>query len=642
MHYFPVLTFLSGIFWASKFGGERLIFAGAAALHAVLALLVLLVALALAPRVVVHGSRLRLVGWHAFWALILSLWNLAATSNYLSRQLWGDPMSFDAMLGLSRQDAVQDQLAVLRSPSGLLILLGSLLLVYLGYLAYVRVAAALRDFGRPVLSYHRGLLVVCLAFVLVAAFRYPGISKEEPIFAFAGKAGNFSDLQGLEERRAAARLADRKSLLNYTANGQQPTKNVVLILADSLRADRLQAYGYARPTTPFLRRLLEDPRTQKAEYAFSSCSESFCGITSTLTGRPYPEVSHGSAKIYDYLGQVGYTSELILSGDHVHLADLPLFYGDGAKRNHSPEVDRLLMESDDRGILEYLEQLPDFDGRPRFFFFFVMSSHAGGRRLPQFNQFRPDDSNLARARWNNNDAAEMLRSIRRPPTYLEGVANYYDNGVQQADFFIEKIFTHLEKRGYLDDGLVIVSSDHADTLGEHNHIGHTHRLYNTDIRIPLLLWDSDPSARPKELPIAAQPNIAPTILSRLGLPVPAALTASPLDLPQEHFESQHVTRRQQEPCAAAISGNRQRLYKLIACTDHRSPVREELYEMIADPGEQNDLLQDPVRQAEAAALLPGLRARLDFFYQDMLGAPDPASETGTARRLESGRDTSGS
>lgn len=625
MHYFPFLTFLSSLFWASKLGGEKLIFAGAAALHAVFGLLVLLVALTWVPRAAASGSRLRLAGWHGFWALILLIWNLAAAGNYISRQHWGDPMSFDAMLGLSRQDMFRAELInTFTNPRGLLLLLGSLVLVYLGYRVYVRFAAALRDFGRPGIQFQRGLLVVCLAVLLVAAVRYPGISKEEPLIAFAGRGGNFSDLQGLEKRRAAARLADRKALLNYSSQEPEPTKNVVLILADSLRADRLQAYGYSRPTTPFLSRLLEDPRTQKAEYAFSSCSESFCGITSTLTGRPYHEVSHGSAKIYDYLGQVGYTSELILSGDHTHLADLPLFYGDDAKRIHSPEVARMLMESDDRGILAYLDQLPNYDGKPRFFFFFVMSSHAGGRRLPQFNQFQPHESNLARARWNNNDAAEMLRNIRRPRTYLEGVANYYDNGIRQADFIIEEIFTNLKKRGYLDDGLVIFSSDHADTLGEHNHIGHTWRLYNTDIRIPLLLWDSNPAPRPKELPIASQPNIAPTILSRLGLPIPATLTAPPLDLPQENFESQHVTRRQQEPCAAAISGTRQRLYKLIACTDRRSPVREELYEIIADPGEKQDLLQDPARSAEAAGLLPELRARLDFFYREMLAPSDPA------------------
>ena len=277
MHYFPFLTFLSGIFWATKFGGGRLIFASAAVLHAVLASSVLLVAMTLAPRAAGHGSRLRLAAWHTFWALILAIWNLAATGNYISRQLWGDPLSFDAMLRLSQQDTVQEKFAALRSPSGVLMLLGSLLLVYVGYLVYNRAVEALRAFGQPLVKYHRVLLVVCLAFLLVTAVRYPGISKEEPLFACAGKAGNFSDLHGLEDRRAAARLADRKSLLNYSPDGRKPTKNVVVILADSLRADRMQVYGYSRPTTPFLSRLLEDPQTQRAEYAFSSCSDSFCG-----------------------------------------------------------------------------------------------------------------------------------------------------------------------------------------------------------------------------------------------------------------------------------------------------------------------------------------------------------------------------
>ena len=258
------------------------------------------------------------------------------------------------------------------------------------------------------------------------------------------------------------------------------------------------------------------------------------------------------------------------------------------------------MVGDDRGVLAYLDQLPNFDGRPRFFLFLPdVEPHRRSPNAP-IPPFPAGRKRSGERELEPSRRSRVASRYRAPWSYLETVGNYYDNGVLQADFVIDEIFSNFKERGYLEDGLVIISADHGDTLGEHNHHGHSFRLYNTDIRIPLLVWDSDPTPRPKELPIAAQPNIAPTILSRLGLPIPAAIAATSLDLPQEHFESQHVTRRQQQPCAAAIAGTRQRLYKLMVCTDRRSPVSEELYEVIADPGEKHDLLQDPARQAEAS------------------------------------------
>jgi glucan phosphoethanolaminetransferase (alkaline phosphatase superfamily) len=624
MFYLPLLTFASGLFWAFELWSERLVFASAAGLHALFAAIALLAARALLARLPGPWPRAARWSWHLGWLAVLILWNLAAAGNYFSRGHWGDPMSLRTMLAMLHQDSVQQAAREMATGTGLLLLPATLLALWLGHLAYRRLSRTPAGdlWRRHVASHPYWPLAACAALAALIAFRHPGIAKEEPLVAFAGGGNDFSDYRGLEQRRAAARLADRRALLDYRVPGRKPTKNVVLILADSLRAESLSAYGYRRETTPFLSRLLADPRTQKAEWAFSTCSESFCGITSTLTGRPYQEVSHGSVKLYDYLAEAGYDTDLILAGDHSHLSDMGTFYGDAARADHGPEASRYGRASDDRGALAYLDRLEKAAGRPRFFFFFLMSSHAGGVRLPEFRRYLPDDANLARARWNNDDAEGMLRSISRPPSYLERVVNNYDNGILQVDHFIEKIFRGLEERGYLEDALVIVSSDHGDSMGEHNHVGHTWRLYDVDIHIPLLIWDSDPSPRPKELPIAAHVSLAPTILDRLGLPIPETLVAPPLDRAPANFASVHLTRRPQQPCAAAIEGTREKLHKLIVCTAGGEP-QEELYELIGDPDERRDLL---AAGAADPAVVAGLRARLDFFYLDILGRRKPKKD----------------
>lgn len=93
-------------------------------------------------------------------------------------------------------------------------------------------------------------------------------------------------------RRTA--VAERDAVLQAAYPRQAPNghrKNVVLIIVDSLRADRMQVYGYARPTTPFLSRLVQSGCMKMVRSAFSTCSESFCGITSTLASREFRDIS---------------------------------------------------------------------------------------------------------------------------------------------------------------------------------------------------------------------------------------------------------------------------------------------------------------------------------------------------------------
>lgn len=622
MLYLPLLTFASSLFWAFELWSARLVFASSAGLHALFGLAALLAARAARPagrEAPKRWPRAACWAWHSAWLLVLLIFNLAAAGNFVARSHWGDPLSFAGMKALLAQKNAAAMARSLATAGNLLLAAALLAGVLLGGKLFA--AASRSRFGRLVgdrfAAHPRKLLAGCLTLGLFTTFRYPGALAEEPLAAFAGSSSSLWDYQGLAKRRAAVRVRDRESLLRYDAPGPRRKKNVVLIMADSLRADHFPDYGYHRPLTPFLSRLLEDPRTQRAEWAFSTCSESGCGIASTLSGHPYQDVSHGVAKIYEYLAQVGYDTDLILTGEQSSFFQLDRFYGNLADRDHGKEVRRYGSDSDDRGALRYVEQLERFSGQPKFFFFFLMSSHAGGVRMPEFRRYLPDDSIEARAAWNNEDAAGMLRSIGRPPSYLEQVVNYYDNGIEQLDFVVGKIFAGLAERGYLDDALVIVTSDHGDSMGEHNHIGHSYRLYNVDIRIPLVIWDSDPTPRPKELPIAAHVSLAPTIFDRLGLPLPAPLEAPPLDRAPGHFDSVHLTRRPRKPCAAAISGTREKLHKLIVCKAGGEP-KEELYELIGDPHERRDLLAAGAAPPDPA-LLAGLRFQLDFFYRDILG-----------------------
>jgi len=63
----------------------------------------------------------------------------------------------------------------------------------------------------------------------------------------------------------------------------------------------MQVYGYQRPTTPFLSELVQNGRMKKVDAAFSTCSESFCGIRSTLAGREFRDISARTFQLQDVL-----------------------------------------------------------------------------------------------------------------------------------------------------------------------------------------------------------------------------------------------------------------------------------------------------------------------------------------------------
>src|SRR5581483_8825839 len=111
--------------------------------------------------------------------------------------------------------------------------------------------------------------------------------------------------------------------------------------------------------------------------------------------------------------------------------------------------------------------------------------------------------------------------------------NHYHNGVLQADAVIEQIFALLRRKGLLDDAIVVISADHGELLGEQGRLGHARfPPIGALVGIPLLIYDSDGHRYPAR-PVASQVDIAPTLLHRIGAPIPATWGGEPLDLPPQ-------------------------------------------------------------------------------------------------------------
>jgi len=368
--------------------------------------------------------------------------------------------------------------------------------------------------------------------------------------------------------------------------------NVILIIVDSLRADHMQVYGYQRPTTPFLSQLVANGRMKKVEMAFSTCSESFCGITSTLAGREFRDISARTFQLQDVLRDEGYRTWFLLSGNHTAWNGLAQFYHatDGTLFDGS-QTQRYTMD-DDRLVLEGLERVPPASSsQPAFFYVHLMSTHYLGVQLPESHVFtRPDDTVTP-----GLEPYAILDQLQK--------GDRYDDKVRQADGLIRNLFDALAAKHYLDDAMVVVTGDHGEGLGE-RHWAHGWNLYDEDIRIPMLLYDV-PAAKYSDLSFATQVDIAPTILDRLGLPIPQSWEGQSLLASRSSRFTYHQTYFLPNRFAVIYRDGRQ-LYKFIATPQYGT---EELYDLRHDPGETHNLASAEPRLA--AALREKVRAYRD-------------------------------
>jgi phosphoglycerol transferase MdoB-like AlkP superfamily enzyme len=374
------------------------------------------------------------------------------------------------------------------------------------------------------LSWRAATCVIAIGLVALAAewHRYasdPPTDSAEPLSLtfFPLDAAASMRSRGFEQSRAAIldRLEDAARAEYQPVATAAERRNVVVIVVDSLRPDHMGVYGYGRDTTPFLSGLARDGLLRKAMEMRATCSTTLCGVTSLASSRYVHELPPHPFLLHDVLKLHGYRSEMILGGSHDNLKQ----FFHSADRYFEGPMARGAEPDDDRIVLERARALPTWDGVPVMLQFHLMSAHAIGTRYSEFRRY------LA--------AENYALSYRDLPHAPESVANFYDNGVVQADAMIAQLLGILRPKGYLRNAVVAITADHGEALGEHGSFGHSNGLDDEVLRIPFMLVAEGYSAKPfaDERAIASQVDVAPTLLAELGIPAPRSWSGVPLQRP---------------------------------------------------------------------------------------------------------------
>jgi len=289
--------------------------------------------------------------------------------------------------------------------------------------------------------------------------------------------------------------------------------NILVIVVDTLRADHLSSYGYSRPTSSNLDRIAQ--QGVLFENAIATSSWTPPSHASLLTGRyphehgteekpydgRYPTIAQAlrdrgyrtgafSANVFLFCRRAGFGRGFIHFEDYFHsAADMAARTLYGRKLNdfvlpHLGFEDvpgRKRAADINRNFLRWVEREP---GVPFFAFLNYFDVHEP--YLPP----QPYRSRFSMQR-NPGGILNALRFRRNPkltPEQLQGERDAYDGGIAYVDEQIRLLLAELERRGLIQDTLVVITSDHGESLGEHGLFLHRNGLYLNLIHVPLVFY----------------------------------------------------------------------------------------------------------------------------------------------------------
>lgn len=359
--------------------------------------------------------------------------------------------------------------------------------------------------------------------------------------------------------------------------------HLLLVSLDSCRADHLGAYGYHRDTSPFLDQLAaEGLRFSNAFVNTHATPPSHATILSSLyqethrvqfnerPGRERMRLTPEVPLVQEHLQRSGYTTIGVTGGGWMS-AEL------GFGRGFTVFDDAPLGGVGAGRLLQHVRRHLG-TGKPIFAFFHTYAIHS---------PYSPPEP--YRGLWgalpgrieptNENLAAMNAGQLPFTPADVRRAVALYDGEIRHTDDVLRSVFGALAELGFLDDCLVVVTSDHGEELGERGGFVHRDLLYDDLLRVPLVLWGRPVPRGKVEHSLASSIDIAPTLLAAAGVRIPERMEGRDLLAAGgvERVFAQLEDRRYAVRTAD---------WKLIL---NAEPPSRELYDLRSDPQERHDV-----------------------------------------------------
>jgi choline-sulfatase len=306
--------------------------------------------------------------------------------------------------------------------------------------------------------------------------------------------------------------------------------NVILLVADTLRADRLGAYGDDRGLTPFLDELAARGIVFRNAYAASSWT---CPSVASLFTSRYPSQHHvtdldsklpeSEVTLAERLGEGRYFTGFFSANFRL---SKELGYGQGFNLFESLfSEDKVTADKVADDSYHWLDWAKNGWGHSLFLYYHFMETHspydpereshdAAEAPLKQRLGVAGDGARAAAAnallvahRWRELGAGDV--------SLLESL---YDAEVALLDFRLRRLFAELERRRLLDHAIVVFTADHGEEFRDHGLLLHGTSLFNELIRVPLIVvLPGQHEGRVVDENVSLV-DVAPTLLDLAGLP----------------------------------------------------------------------------------------------------------------------------
>ena len=438
-------------------------------------------------------------------------------------------------------------------------------------------------------------------------------------------------------------LQERRELGSLPA-ARAGAPNVVLLVLDTVRRASMSLYGYERQTTPALERWAE--RGVRFEHAITTASWTLPSHASMFNGRLPGEMSAGwltpldgtypmvaeQLKLAGY-STAGFVANLLycnrsfgLGRGFIHYEDYRVSPGElvvnssiGRALSEIRLIRRLTGYHDILGrktgaditdrFLAWQESAGD---RPYFAFLNYFDAHQPylppAESAARFGPVSGRSFGLLELRPYMGKIENAETSLT--PGQVEAEQNAYDATLAYLDGEIDRLLSELERRGALENTVVIITSDHGEQFMEHRLFDHGNSLYRFATEVPLLMLGGDvPRGLVASSPVSLA-DLPATIMDLTAtiMDLTATSTTFPGRSLRAGWSGSETSRR------AVISETRgpgpERRFEAIVADDFHaiwSANSVELYSFSGDPGETRNLASS----SEGAALLATLRQALD-------------------------------
>ncbi|MFP3941043.1 MAG: sulfatase-like hydrolase/transferase [Thermoanaerobaculia bacterium] len=393
------------------------------------------------------------------------------------------------------------------------------------------------------------------------------------------------------------------------APSEVPTgRSIVLVSVDTLRSDRLPAYGYDGVETPAFDALAAEGVV--FERAYSPVPLTLPAHASLLTGLLPPDHGVRDNAGYRLADDAGPTvAELLAAEGYATGAAVSSFVmrrETGVARGFDLYDDRF--EAGERATISQIQRPGDETLTPALAWL-RERSEAGGPFFLFFHIYEPHTP---------YDPPEPFAS--RYGSTQEGA---YDGEIAASDRIVGDLVQGLRDLGLYDDATVVLLSDHGEGLGDHGEEEHGILLYRESLQVPLIVKLPEGTRAGERVAAPVQlTDVTAALLELAGAPAPEGLAGHSLlgflgggapegveaDARALYAETFHPHLRFGWSALTSVVRGR---HHYIEGADR------ELYDLVADPAERNDLVREDRRAyAELRDALAGFEGELEPPFQE--------------------------